>query len=73
MAEHDTNLDEIIAETIENLFKENDGTFDLSTDDGVTASAEYIVNYLMVTVQPHVDFSVALDVKEIKELIKQRL
>ena len=39
---------EIIEDTIHNLLTENDGTFDLSTDQGINAAVDYMVDYLMI-------------------------
>lgn len=39
---------EIIDDTIRNLLEENDGTFDLSTDQGINAAVNYMVDYLMI-------------------------
>lgn len=39
---------EIIEATIHNLLTENDGTFDLSTHEGINAAVDYIVDYLMI-------------------------
>ena len=39
---------EIVEDTIRNLLEENDGTFDLSTDQGINAAVDYMVDYLMI-------------------------
>lgn len=39
---------EIIEDTIHNLLTENDGTFDLSTHQGINAAVDYMVDYLMI-------------------------
>lgn len=39
---------EIIDETIHNLLEENDGTFDLSSDQGINVAVDYMVDYLMI-------------------------
>lgn len=39
---------EIIDDTIRNLLEENDGTFDLSTDQGINVAVDYMVDYLMI-------------------------
>ncbi|MFU8925907.1 hypothetical protein [Acinetobacter puyangensis] len=66
-------LDEIIEDTINDLFAENDGTFDLTTRLGITAAAHYIVDYLNITIQPCVEFDVTTDAKHVEDLIRQRL
>ena len=39
---------EIVEDTIRNLLEENDGTFDLSTHEGINAAVDYMVDYLMI-------------------------
>ena len=39
---------EIIEATIHNLLTENDGTFDLSTHEGINVAVDYMVDYLMI-------------------------
>lgn len=39
---------EIVEDTILNLLAENDGTFDLSTQQGINAAVGYMVDYLMI-------------------------
>ena len=51
---------EIIDDTIHNLLEENDGTFDLSTEQGINVAVNYMVDYLILNkVDPN-----ALDLKE---------
>lgn len=51
---------EIIEDTIHNLVTENDGTFDLSTPQGINVAVEYMVDYLILN---KIDAN-ALDLKE---------
>lgn len=37
---------EIIDDTIRNLLEENDGTFDLNTEEGINVAVDYMVDYL---------------------------
>ncbi|MQW91942.1 hypothetical protein GFH30_00885 [Acinetobacter wanghuae] len=39
---------EIIEDTIRNLLEENDGTFDLTTPEGIQNAVDYTVDYLMI-------------------------
>lgn len=39
---------EIIEATIHNLLTENDGTFNLSTHQGINSAVDYMVDYLMI-------------------------
>lgn len=39
---------EIIEDTIHNLLTENNGIFDLNTDQGINVAVDYMVDYLMI-------------------------
>ena len=51
---------EIIDDTIINLLEENDGTFDLSTEQGINVAVDYMVDYLTLN---KIDTN-AIDLKE---------
>lgn len=57
---------EIIDDTIHNLFEENDGTFDLSTEQGINVAVDYMVDYLILN-------KVETNAHDLKENLVRRL
>ena len=57
---------EIIDDTILNLLEENDGTFDLSTEQGINVAVDYMVDYLILN-------KVETNAQDLKENLVRRL